>query len=219
MQVEDAWLFCKRFEGHYEDSVHKLLGGETTAMPFDVLYEIINVFTRYNRKLKLLTNGFNLLNMSPQYLNKFQSIELNNHGINETHIMECQSHLSDIYDGEVIMRTQKRHYDLEEARNHCIPGTPCVSMMNPPVLYRGVMYPCCIHPGMELWNRDTKMSESLLNAGWSLTNPAVAQVVAKGVIPDYVVDQCSYHCWVPRRITGKRVKSLITLKPNDVIHP
>ena len=127
-------------------------------MPLSKLYGIIDVFTKHNRKLKLLTNGFNILGMSPSYLNKFQCIELNNHGINEEHIMLCERHLGQVYDGEIVMRTQKRHYNLEEAQKHCIPGDPCVSLLNPPVLYRGIMYPCCIHPGVELWNRNTKMA-------------------------------------------------------------
>ena len=218
MTVEDAYLFCKRYEGHYTDSVHKLLGGETTDMPMDELYSIIDVFAKHGRRLKMLTNGFNLLNMSTRYLNRFESIELNNHGINEDHVKLCERHLSHVYNGEVIMRTQKRHFNLEEAQKHCIIGEPCVSLLNPPVLFRGIMYPCCIHPGLELWNRDTKMSEALLSAGWGVMNPDVAQVVASGIIPEYVRKQCSTNCWVPRRIDTKLPKTLITLKPNDVIH-
>jgi hypothetical protein len=217
--VSEAKLFCERFEGHYTNSIHKLLGGETTAMPSQRLYDIIDVFVEHDRKLKILSNGFNIFGLEKEYLNKLDSIELNDHGINHDHVVECFKYLKTFYEGELVRRTQDEHYNLGEARKHCIPGDPCNSFMNPIVLSRGVMYPCCIHPGVELWNNNWDMSDALRKAGWGLDNPNVASVVAnwKNTVPKYVIDQCSNNCWVPRRLNKGVVLKQITLKKNDVI--
>ena len=219
MPASEARLFCERFEGHYVNSVHKLLGGETTAMPPEKLYAIIDVFREHGRTLKLLSNGFNILGLDKDYLNKLDFIELNDHGINHDHLVECFRYLKTFYKGKLFRRRQDAHYDLGYAREHCKPGFPCNSFMNPPVLCRGVMYPCCTHPGVELWNNNWEMSDSLKKAGWGLDNPNVANALKnwKNTTPKYVVDQCSYNCWVPRRLSVRVSLKPITLKPNDVI--
>lgn len=219
MPESEARLFCERFKGHYEESVHKLLGGETTAMPPEKLYAIIDVFNEYGRSLKLLSNGFNIMGLSKDYLKKLDYIELNDHGINHDHVAECFKYLKTFYKGKLIRRQQSEHYDLGKAQETCFPGAPCNSIMNPPVLCRGVIYPCCIHPGVELWSNNWGMSNSLKQAGWSLENPDVADVLKrwKQTIPDYVIESCNSRCWVSRRIKNRPPMHPITLKKNDVV--
>ncbi len=216
---DEAELFCERFEGHYTDSMHKFLGGEPTAIPEEKLYEIIDVFVNHKRKIKLLSNGFNLLGLKKSYLTKFSSIELNDHGINHDHVTECFRYLKPFFRGELYSRIQNKHYNLGEARKHCIPSSPCESIMNPPVLCRGVMYPCCVHPSSELWNNDWETREALIEHGWSLDNSHVAEVLVNWEhnLPEKLLLECSNNCWVPRRLNVEVDKQRITLKSNDVI--
>jgi len=51
ISTEEAELYCERFKGHYTNSIHKLLGGETTAMPPEKLYAIIDVFVAKKENL------------------------------------------------------------------------------------------------------------------------------------------------------------------------
>ena len=219
MPVSEAELFCERFKGHYENSEHKLLGGETTAMPLDNLYGIIDVFVQHNRKLKILSNGFNIMGIDEDYLNKFHAIELNDHGINHDHVVDCLKYLKKVFKGKLLRRAQTKHYNLGYALEHCFPGKPCNSIMNPPVLCQGVMYPCCIHPGLELWDNTWNLRDSLKETGWGLDNPNVAQVLAnwKNSMPAYAIDRCTNHCWVSRRTKKIGPLKPITLKKNDVI--
>lgn len=220
MPASEAELFCERFKGYYEESTHKIMGGETTAMPPEKLYAIIDVFHNNNRRLKLLTNGFNIFGLDKNYLKKFYFIEMNDHGINHKHIMDCHKYLKTFYSGETKIRTVYNHYDLGATRLTCFEGSPCdESIMRPPMLCRGVIYPCCIHPGTELWNNNWKMSEALKAAGWSLENPDVCKVTEnwRETIPAYVMDQCMHNCWIPRRCRQMGRSVRISLKPNDVI--
>jgi len=219
MSVSEAELFCERFQGHYEESTHKLLGGEPTAMPPEKLYALIDIFHNDDRKLRMLTNGFNIIGLDKDYLNKFDCIELDDHGINHKHIIDCIRHLKTFYRGKIEKRLVVGHYDLEATRRTCLPGNWCWSIMAPPILCRSVVYPCCIHPGMELWNNNWEMSAALKAAGWNLENPDIAKVMSNWVqtLPAYVKDQCSNHCWVPRRCRETGETRMITLKSNDVI--
>jgi hypothetical protein len=219
MSADDAELFCERFKGHYTESTHKILGGEPTATPPDIFYEVVDVFYNDNRKLKMLTNGFNILGLDPAYLNKFECIEFDDHGINHRHVLDCIRHLKTFYTGKIEKRSVPAHYNLEATRKTCIPGDWCWSIMAPPILFQNVIYPCCIHPGMELLNNNQEMKTSLIDAGWSLDNPDVCTVMEnwEQTIPDYVKDQCSHHCWIPRRCSKTGESKIITLKPNDVI--
>lgn len=217
--AEEVELFCTRFEGYYVDSTHKLLGGETTAIPPKKLYAIIDGFQRYDRKLKLVTNGFNIHGLDKAYLNKIGKIELNDHGVNRTHIKDCYNYLKGFYRGDIRRRSQLVHYDLDYARLKTTSGGEmCDSIMNPPTLYQGVVYPCCVLPAVELWNNNWKMREALTDAGWSLQNPSVCEVMVnwETTLPDYVKDQCRNYCWKPRNPAIGHKKT-ITLKQNDMI--
>jgi hypothetical protein len=219
ISIEEAELFCKRFKGYYEDSMHKFLGGEPTAIPPEKFYKLIDIFVDHGRKIKLLSNGFNLLGLKKSYLTKFSSIELNDHGINHDHITDCFRYLKTFYKGELYSRIQNKHYNLGEVRKHCVPGVPCESIMNPPVLCRGVMYPCCVHPSGELWNNDWETREALIEAGWGLDNPDVADVLVnwRDNLPLKIYGECNDNCWVLRRVNVNVDKVPITLKHNDVI--
>lgn len=219
MSPEEAELFCERFSGHYEESTHKLLGGEPTAMPPEKLYALVDVFHNHNRKLKMLTNGFGILGLDESYLNKFECIEFDDHGINRKQVLNCIKHLKTFYLGKIEKRTVATHYNLEATRKTCFQGSWCWSIMAPPILFQGVIYPCCIHPGMELLNNNRDMRMALIESGWSLENPDVCAIMEKWAqtIPDYVKNQCSNHCWIPRRCRKVGETRIITLKPNDVI--
>jgi len=223
VSLEEIELFCERLKGFSEKSFHRLLGGEPTALSVQKLYDIIDIFASYNREVHFLTNGFNIMGMDKEYLDKVGLIEFDDHGINKRHIDRCVKYLKRIdYQGEHIIRTQRTHYDLTEARelesNRRIKRKEgCPALMNPPTFSERVIYPCCNGANLEYYNNDTRMREELIARGWTIDNPNLIDVLRnwENHLPDYFKDQCLNHCWQPNVRRGTRAR--ITKKPYDVI--
>ena len=152
--------------------------------------------------------------MDKVHLDKVQIIEFDDHGINRAHIEACRQYLKqNSYQGRVAIRTQKTHFDLNEARKN--PANivdklkkPCKALMSPPSFFQGVFYPCCNGPCLEMYNNDLKMQEELTAAGWALSNPDIKKVLGNWEkhLPDYFKDQCLNHCWQPRVRSGTASK-------------
>ena len=78
MPVSDVELFCELFKGYGETDRHRLTGGEPTALPMEHLEEIIEVFSSYNRLISIITNGYNLMGISRDTINKIGIIKQQN---------------------------------------------------------------------------------------------------------------------------------------------
>ena len=187
-------------------------------VPVDKLRAIIDVFTEYNRKLWMITNGYNLLKVSEEYLNKFQGITLDDHGINQKHVEKCVNYLNGFYRGTVKVLHHHVHWDLEEAMRHpSNRGKTCRSTMRDPMVARSVIYPCCNILNIERTRKDPRITRELVDAGWTLNNPSVVNALRnwRTTLPPYIKEQCLYNCWRPNLKVGRQTK--ITLKPYDVI--
>lgn len=218
MPLEEITDFCNAFKNIGKRDLHRITGGEPTAMPTKHLEDIIDEFYRNKRRTWLLTNGFNLMDLSEESINKLDKITLDDHGINHEHLEDCLNFLRGFYKGDVHWIDFSIHYNLEEARaNLDNMGCDCNLIMRTPVLYKRVIYPCCNTHYLESWDKNTRITESLKEAGWTLDNPNVLDALRewRTTLPKYVIKQCLNRCWQPNINLGTPVR--ITLKSNDVI--
>ena len=216
--IGDVELFCDRFRGIGESNNHRLTGGEPTALPAEKFEEIVEIFTSNDRRVTLITNGYDLMGISKGCLNKIGTIFLNDHGINHDHIESCIRYLKPFYKGAIKREVNTYHYNLWEAMKHPVnKNKKCGMWMRLPTLLQGVIYPCCNMPLIGRVDRNPRIREEFIKAGWVLTNPKVVRVLRnwRKTVPRYAVDQCLNNCWQPKPQVGGRFD--ITSKPNDVI--
>ena len=219
--VEEIELFCKRFNGVGMDKHIHITGGEPTTMPEKDFNKMMNIFHKYQRKTVLLTNCYNLFGVSKDALNKATIIKLDDHGINHKHILNSVQYLRGFYNGKIRHIKTLHHHNLAKARQlesnkgvHCKRNTLLTRIEI--LIKQGVVYPCCAMASFDLYNNDTKMEDSLTEAGWHLDNPHVLATVKnwRNTLPEYVLSQCRDACWWP----NKQIDTVdITLKPHDVI--
>ena len=212
-------LFCERFKGIGERNLHRLAGGETTAMPLDTVEELVEILYVHNRRMSLLTNGYDLLGLSRRCLDRIHDINLDDHGINHEHIMRCYKYLKENFDCVVGIITTLEHKDWDCARKHPenILTEPCDAMMRSPTMYREAIYPCCQSQHTDVMRKDMGSNKALKDAGWTVYNPDIVETLRnwRTTLPEYVLHKCLTDCPSPYgSICGK---TRITLKPNDVI--
>lgn len=224
ISLDDVRLFCKVFDGIGDDyeNYHRLTGGEFTTLPISYMRKIIDIFYQNQRKMSLITNGYNLLSLGRRYLRKIDHFVLDDHGINHKHIKKCQRYLESWHDGKIKYVKRTYHWNCIQAKNHPYNIGQCLGechIPQAPALLRGIIYPCPALKYIEMMDKNTKTTEALIQAGWTLNNPDVIDVMRnwRNSIPKYVWNQCLYNCWHPLIRAGTRHK--ITLKPHDVIHP
>jgi hypothetical protein len=190
----------------------RLLGGETTAMPWDELYKIIQMIKGCGHRLSLLTNGFGLQRMRETELLTIDNIVLNAHGPNDVVIRECEDLLR-LYEipFETIRHTY--HYDLETAAAHVRnKGRNCYQWLNLPCLYDRVIYPCCSMMQLLEGKRDTWAS--LKRSGWHLDNPELMiHIQDLSTLEPMIFQRCFNECYMPDIHKGRRVQ--ISLKDRD----
>lgn len=220
--LEEVELFCKRFKGIGMDKPVHLTGGEPTTIPENKFNAIMDVFHKYNRKVILLTNCYNIFGVSKSALNKTYMIKLDDHGINHNHIIDSIKYLKTFYKGKTRHIKTLQHFDLAKTRKleinkggHCARNTLITRIEI--LIKQGVVYPCCAMASFDLYNNDKRMEEELTKAGWQLDNPHVLNTVRnwKTTLPEYIHQQCRDGCWWPHKQILGGVK--ITKKPNDVI--
>lgn len=219
LSIEDLVTFCERFKGIGESDFHNLQSAEVTMMPLQKLEEIIEVLDSYNRAIEIQTNGFNLMGIDKQIINKIGQISLDDHGINSKHITDCRNYLKPFYTGKIISLVVRNHWELTAAMRHpSNKGKKCDCWMRNPAFIDSVLYPCCVAPFLMQKNNDTVMREEMIKAGWSIYNEDIAEIMRnwRSTIPQYVIDQCETNCWFPNIDVGQG-ETKITLKKNDVI--
>lgn len=190
----------------------RLLGGETTAMPWDTLYDIIDLIKTDEHKLSMLTNGFGLQRMARSALTAFDNFVLNAHGTNDLVIRECEDLLRTY---EIPFETIRHgyHFDLEEAAAHVLnKGRNCHQWLSLPCLYDKVIYPCCSMMQLKEGKRDTWAS--LKRSGWHLENPKLmTDILDMSTLEPMIFQRCFNECYMPDIHRGRRYK--ITPKDRD----
>lgn len=217
--LRDVRLLCRRFKGIDEGRLHRLAGGEPTAMPLGRLEAIIDTLHSHGRPVSMLTNGYNLMGMKHEYLNELRQIVLDDHGINHDHIMSCMRWLKKVYKGRALVMTVTHHYDFEMAMGHPLnlKDAPCRAIMRSPSLFREAIYPCCASYQVEMMEKTTRLNRELRRAGWSMRSADVVETLRnwRETLPEYFWELCFKRCFKPQ--DGVGTKKQITLKPNDVI--
>lgn len=219
MSIKTIELFCERFKGIGEHDPHRFSGGEMTAMRLDKLEEMIEIFHNHGRTVWILTNGYNLMGLSLECLNRIGSIVLDDHGINHELIMRCHKYLKKVYKGSFTVLDIRYHWNWDNARQHSrnILQKPCGAMMRSPSVYRGVIYPCCMSMHTDGMRGDGEANRILREAGWTFYNPDIVETLGnwRTTLPKYVLEKCLTDC--PRPHNGICGGKHITLKQNDVI--
>jgi len=218
LSLDDLTLFCERFEGVGNDSLHFLSGGEPTLLPVDKLVQVVDILHNHNRRIALFTNGYNLMGIPKQTINKISHIRLDNHGINEAHIHDCIKYLKTFYRGKVEPITVKTHWDTEPAKKRKHNGRQCSMWMTIIPLLGETLFTCCNMPCLMLQSNNTKIGDALNGAGWTIHNENVVDTIRnwRTTIPKYVINECLNNCYHPNINVGQG-RTPITLKPYSVI--
>lgn len=225
ISLSDIKVFCEKFKGIGEggEGMHRLTGGEFTAIPVKKIEEIIELFHSHNRRVWLMTNGFNVMGIRKSVLEKISKITLDDHGINTDLIMKVNKYLrinfKKFRKKRVNIKHTKSHYDLHSDRRIAIKGIKCHRWLRAPVLFKGVFYPCCTLPCLEMFDKNEFIREALISVGWELDCSNLISNIKnwRETLPDYVNNQCKYKCWEPQLRHKKRVRYPITLKERDRI--
>jgi len=219
IEIDEAILYCEKFKD-IKIPETQWTGGEPTLLSEDKFHELIEIFYFYNKKINLLTNGYNLLNLDRNIIKKIHKITFDDHCINRKHIDNCISFLRAFYKGKIEIWTVKEHYDLKAAMKHpSNKGKMCDRWLTEVKINDYVVYPCCTMPAMMVLDNDTKIKDELTRAGWTLHNKNLLDSMRnyRETLPQFVQDQCLDNCWMPNQYVGQQ-KLKITLKPYDKIN-
>ncbi len=196
-------LFCERFDGIGEEVLHHFGSAEPTMIDPENMKELVEILYSHNRtNLRLSTNGYNVLGIDKDTLKKFDVIVINHHNINLQHRDDCVRYLKPFYEGVLRPSGQVVHWDLEKARQRKKGGTPCSCFMTTPSFgceQEPVIHPCHNSRNLMQMNNDTRMSEELTIAGFTLNNHNIVDIMKnwRTTMPQYMLDQCANNCWFP----------------------
>jgi len=177
----------------------RLHGGETTCMTMGKLKQIIDLITSYNIPVGILTNGYNLMGLGVEYLEKLNHIVINGHGINEALLDEIEPQLRALTNPRVIRIKRYDYFDVKECVD-TLPKTAKCPLLNKIVgFYKGVLYPCCgpyyneedVGDFMGDWCVD---SDDFVDVVQSLDN-----------LPRYFWDLCHNRCAWRTEVTNRPV--------------
>lgn len=201
--LEQADRFLTLIDGWKPDVDIRLTGGEPTAVGPEIIHEMCNIVHKHGRKVDILTNGYRLQEIDPHLLD---FITLDNHGVNEQTIKECQQYLLEKGYKNFNIITYTHHRDLESQRKGNISNGPkCMEWMDSILLWEETVYPCCVMPFLEGFDSNPRIGESLREAGWTIKNPNLVETLKDWheTIPAVVVRACVLGCW---RGSDKRVE-------------
>lgn len=203
--VADIEAFCRLMSGVGEEDVHLLTGGEITALPISTLIDYIEVFSSYNRKVGMRTNGYNVRGIPPEKLNLLDCIYLNSHGINDEAIKASQTYLDENYHGLVIPEANFLHRNLRSVIRHG-EGTieqalSCNHMLATLTFLPPVILPCCnTWALMNALNSDSMMT-ALIDAGWTVRNPDLKATLKnwrQTLPPEFLKNFCADSCYMTK---------------------
>lgn len=170
-------------------------GGEPTAIPLDDLKELGQIVRHHGLKSVVLTNGFGVEGLDPW---AFDHFILDDHGINAEAIQRSVAHFKINGFENYHVHLARVHRNFAKAREIPVitPGLKCPGWMDL-TLWMDLVYPCCGMPQMEGWDNDTVIRDSLLEAGWTVANPTLAETLInwRETIPGEVIKKCLFSCW------------------------
>ena len=217
IRPSDVQLFCEQLKGIGERDEHRLTGGEPTSIPRDVFTEVVNIFSSYGRRLSLLTNGYDILNLDAATIKKFDKIILDDHGINHEHIVKCRRVLKPLID--VRVWHMPRHFNIKDALT--FKHERCEQWISTITFSNGVIYPCCNIATSSRYHGFIEFTEKILvENGWGVANSNMCDVILQWrfSIHEFIKQVCKHFCVLFCGLDQLSCESIeITRKPNDVI--
>ena len=217
LSLDDLVLFCERLKGYKEQELHTITGAEPTMLPLKKLEEMILILEKYNRKIAIHTNGFNLLGIDEKILIKIYMIKLADHGINTELWKRCRLKLAKVYKGKILLEDVHSHYNLREAKEHpSNKGKACYRWAKDIELLSPILYPCCNLPWLGYLDNNKTIEGEMEKAGWTIHNKNLVDTISNiETIPSYAINQCRNNCFKPNIQVASMKK--ITLKSIDRI--
>ena len=193
--IEDVITLLDRLKNWNKESSVLVYGGESTMLSDDYLSLISKTIRNHNRKVATMTNGFRLVD-----LNLFDRIIIDDHGINKEDVKKFLEHIKKTdWSGEYRINHSYYHIDINHARlgDTISKGLRCKNWMINITLWKDVIFPCCVLLSIERWDKDTIISDSLRDAGWSVENPTLAEYIDnwRETLPPEVYKKCLLSCW------------------------
>ena len=193
--LDEVDKFLDLIEDYRPDYWVRLSGGESTLCGPDYLEELCEIIHQHHRNASMLTNGARIQEVDPHW---FEFIHLDEHIVNEHQIYDSAEYFKQQGYKRFQILTTKVHRNLAlQRKDHVSPGLRCEGWMEAISLWRRTVYPCCVLPFLDGWNNDTKIRDSLLEAGWSIDNPDLADYMRdwKHTTPPQTVYACTLQCW------------------------
>jgi len=184
--------------GHLIPAI-RLHGGETTCLDMDKLRTTIDLCEEFSIPISILTNGYDILGVGEEHLEKFQYIVLNGHGANEEWLDYVQKTLKRSVGTKVYRLKRYDYWDMDwVADNSPKTGRVCDSPIGDfgweygkiGAFYHDCLYPCC---GLFYTNPD--IGDAMRGAGWHVRNPNVEEDTRDlDDLPPEFFDACFNHC-------------------------
>lgn len=193
--LEDIERFLDLIDDYRPKYWVRLSGGESTLCGPEYLRELCEISHSHGRNVSMLTNGARMQDCDPHW---FDFIHLDEHIVNAHHIYDTARYFKEKGYKRFQILTTKVHRDLDlQRKDHVSPALHCEGWMEAISLWRGTVYPCCVLPFLDGWNNDTKIRDSLNEAGWNIDNPDLADTMRdwKHTTPPQTVYACSLQCW------------------------
>lgn len=187
--------FLNRIDGYRPKHWIRLSGGETTLCGPEYIENICEMVHQHGRNISLLTNGARMLELDPHW---FEFIHLDEHLVNHDLINEIRRHFKKVGFKRYQVWVTKEHRDLDlQRKDHITEGLRCSAHMEAITLWRDTVYPCCVLPFLDGWNNNTKVRESMIAAGWTITNPNLVETMKdwRNTLQADAVFACHTQCW------------------------
>ena len=194
--LEEIQAYVKNIDGYFPESVFMLTGGEPTAIDHGKLEKICNFIHDRGHKTAILTNGFRLIPVE-----WIDYVVLDRHGINDDDIVKWKKHLKNANHENYDVFNTLWHMDIAYSlKDNITMGARCGSWTNTITLWKDVVYPCCAHMHMAVWDSeklDQKLASNLRDSGWNAYNPDLVETIRnwRETLPGEAFRVCSIKCW------------------------
>jgi len=193
--ISSIETFLERIDGYRPKYWIRLSGGETTLCGPDYLEEVCELVHQHGRSISLLTNGAKMQECDPDW---FEFIHLDEHIVNHDLIEDCRKYFKEHGFKRFQVWLTKEHRDLEAQRtNHITNGLRCSAHMEAITMWRDTVYPCCVLPFIDGWEKNSKVRLSMREAGWRIDNPDLVEVMKDWVntLQADATHACQTQCW------------------------
>lgn len=220
--LEEVERYCILLNGHLDDNIHLISGGEPTFYVDSKFIEsIIDMLMLYGKgRIGIRTNGYNLLGLKDKYLKLFDLIYLDDHVVNKEIIDEAYIKLKKIRGNkQTVVERVHEHYNIRELMDNPISrGKRCYMWKRVLLLEYDILWPCCGLPNIVNELEIPQIRDHMIEYGWSTYNDNLIKTLRKGRLPKSVSRLCKYRCWFPAAWT-KQPTVPITAKKGTLIAP